>query len=541
VSVGTLTREARRPRPGASARVFPLDLETVGLVLLIVLAAALRFWRLRHQGFWFDEANTSQEVHDTPGQMLTLLKHYESTPPFYYGVAWVWARIFGFGEAGLRSLSAVCGVLVVPLGYALSRRLFPGRRAALVAAALVATNPLLIWYSQEARAYEMAVLLAGVSMLAFVYADEEPSPLALAAWAIASALAMATEYYTALLIAPEALWLLYRYRRERPLQVAIGALVLWCVPLLWFAISQNGTGHASWIKHLPLAPRIDQIFPQFLIGFGAPAGTALSWIAGVVALIGLTLLALHVRGAAEIAERRGALLAGGILAAAVLLNAAMLVVGLDNLLTRNVLALWLPAALLVAGGLGPRRVGARSVGVVGLVLGAVLSASGAAAAIGVSLNRTYQRPDWRGVVRVLGVRPAPSVAQRALLIQDYRDVLPLSLYMPRLRAWHHTGTDKFSHYTRSYAISEFDVIAVSSPPAPSTGCWWGSACNLIGTPLQPTYSIPGFHTIWIRHSHQFTILHMVASHPVTVSPQMISGALVVTKLKYDDVLVQGAS
>ncbi len=88
-------------------------------MLLIVLAAVLRFWRLRHQGFWFDEANTSQEVHDTPGQMLTLLKHYESTPPFYYCVAWVWARIFGFGEAGLRSLSAVCGVLVVPLAYAL--------------------------------------------------------------------------------------------------------------------------------------------------------------------------------------------------------------------------------------------------------------------------------------------------------------------------------------------------------------------------------------------------------------------------------------
>jgi len=187
-----------------AARAFALDRDAVGLALLIVLAAALRFWRLRHQGFWFDEANTSQEVHFRPGPMLTLLKHYESTPPFYYAVAWVWARIFGFGEAGLRSLSAVCGVLVVPVSYAFGSKLF-SRRAGLVAAALTTTSPLLIWYSQEARAYELVVLLAGVSMLAFVYADEAPSPVALTVWVISSALAIATEYYAALVVVPEAL------------------------------------------------------------------------------------------------------------------------------------------------------------------------------------------------------------------------------------------------------------------------------------------------------------------------------------------------
>jgi hypothetical protein len=158
------------------------------------------------------------------------------------------------------------------------------------------------------------------------------------------------------------------------------------------------------------------------------------------------------------------------------------------------------------------------------------------------VNRTYQRPDWRGVARVLGTRPAPGISQRAFLLQwDYRDVLPLSLYMPKLRAWHHTGTDKFSLYARSYPISELDVVAVHSPPAPSTGCWWGSACNLGSIPLQGRYSIPGFRMLWIRHSHQFTIMRMVAARPVTVSPQMISSALTTTQLKYDELLVQTAS
>jgi hypothetical protein len=534
VSVGTLIREAGGPRPGASTRAFTLDRDALLLALLIVVAAALRFWRLRHQGFWFDEANTSQEVHETPGQMLTLLKHYESTPPLYYCVAWVWARIFGFGEAGLRSLSAVCGVLVVPLGYALGSKLF-SRRAGLITAALVATNPLLIWYSQEARAYELAVLLTGISLLAFVYAREEPAGRPLAVWVIASALAMATEYYAALAIIPEALWLLYRFREERSVRVSIGVLAVWSVPLLWFAISQSSTGHASWIKHLPLAPRIGQIFPQFLIGFGAPGGVALSWVAGVVSLIGLGALALHVRRSAD-SRTQGALIVAGVLAAAVVLNALLVAVGVDNLLTRNVIVLWLLAALLVAGGLSLPRIG-----LAGLALAAVLSATGVAAAIGVSVDRKYQRPDWRGVVHVLGTRPGPGIGQRAVLIQNYRDVLPLSLYMPELRAWHHTGTNKYSHYTRSYPISELDVVAIQSPRGPSTGCWWGAACNLVNGPLQNRYPIPGFHVVSVRHSHQFTILRMVAARPVTVSPQMVSSALTNTQLKYDDLLVQSAS
>jgi len=60
-------------------------------VALTILAALLRFHGIGHQGFWFDEANTAQLAHFPPGQMLTLIKHYESTPPLFYCVAWVCA------------------------------------------------------------------------------------------------------------------------------------------------------------------------------------------------------------------------------------------------------------------------------------------------------------------------------------------------------------------------------------------------------------------------------------------------------------------
>jgi mannosyltransferase len=528
VSVGTLTRGRRaRPPEGAAGRRLALDRDAVVLAALILLATFLRFWRLSHQGFWFDEANTSQEVHYTVGQMLSLLKHYESTPPFYYAVAWVWARIFGFGEAGLRSLSAVCGVLVVPLSYALANKLF-SRRAALITAALTACSPLLIWYSQEARAYEMVVLLTGVSLLAFAYAKDDPRPPLVAAWVVACALAIATEYYAVLVLVPEALWLLYHHRRSRAVIAGIAALVVWCAPLLWFAISQHATGHAKWIANLQLNQRIGQIVPHFLIGFGAPGGVVLVRIAEAAALASIVLLGVRLRRGEA---RSGAAVAAVVLLVGALINVLLIAVGIDNLISRNLIGLWLPAAVLVAAGLAIRGRAA----VLGLALAAVLCGVGVAAAVGVALDRTYQRPDWRRLVRVLGARPVPGVS-RAIMIQLYGTVLPLSLYMPSLKAWPHHGTNKYRIYTTTQTVSEFDVVTMTAPHV--NLCWWGSACNLAPSQMQSSYKIPGFRPVWVHRVDQFTIMRLRAQGPVAVTPQMVSNALSNTNLIYDDLLLQ---
>src|SRR5260370_15937935 len=121
VSVGTFVPAARprsgpgTPRERASALL--ADPAVVGGAALTVLAAVLRFYRLGHQGFWFDEANTALLVHFSPGEMLGLVPQTESTPPLYYCVAWVWARLFGYGEAALRSLSAGTGLLAPAVAH----------------------------------------------------------------------------------------------------------------------------------------------------------------------------------------------------------------------------------------------------------------------------------------------------------------------------------------------------------------------------------------------------------------------------------------
>ncbi len=492
----------------------------LAVIGLTALAALLRFWRLGHQGFWFDEGNTALLVQFSPGKMLGLIPQTESTPPLYYCVAWVWSRVFGHDEVGLRSLSAIVGVATVPVAYAAGAKLI-SRRAGLIACALTTFSPLLIWYSQEARSYEMLVFLSSASLLAFAYAREDPTPRRLVAWVLVSALTLATHYYAVLAIAPQAVWLLRGGYRHRRVQVAVGIIGLCGVALIPLALGQQGNGRSNWISLLPFGHRFGQMFPQFVIGFGSPAYLAVKLVALIAAALGLVLLATR----SPRFERRGGLLAGGLALSGLALILLLAAAGTDDLLTRNILAVWMPAALALAAGLAAPR--AR---LLGLLATAAICIAGVVAVLGVATERALERPDWRVVARILGTRPSAPVAAgggRAIFIQHYRDLLPLSLYMPGLKAARRHGA----------TVSELDIVSFTSPPSQGF-CWWGSACNLWPSAMQRSYAVPGFHPVWRRRALQFTVLRLVASHPIRLTPHEVGRAMTSTHPWNDEMLIQ---
>jgi mannosyltransferase len=515
VSAGTFAAESRSPQESTRRRSLADNPAAACVLALSALAAILRFWGIGHQGFWFDEANTAQLVHFSPGKMLGLIPQSESTPPLYYCVAWVWVRIFGFGEAALRSLSALAGVAVVPVMYGAGTKLI-SRRAGAVAAALAACNPLLIWYSQEARAYSLLVLLSCLALLAFAYALEAPSARRVAAWVLCCALALGTHYYTILVIAPEALWLLVVHRRQRPVQVGVGMVGLVGLALVPLALSQSATGRANWIATAALGRRLSQVAPQFLTGFQLPAQSVLAPLAGVLAALGLVLM-LWLE---DERSRRRALGVAALALAGLLLNLALIAGGIDDLITRNLLALWPPAALAVSAGLGGTR--ARLLGHAATI---GLCAVGVFSAVAVKHVRNYQRPDWRGVGRLLSAPQSPG--PRAILVQHYRDLLPMSVYLPGLRFVRYGGT----------RIQELDIVSFSSPPSGGF-CWWGSACNLWPSVMQASYPLPRFHEVSRERVYQFTVLRLVADRPQLVTLRELGRALETTSIRNDELLVQ---
>jgi hypothetical protein len=444
---------------------------------------------------------------------------------------WVWGRIFGFGAAGVRTFSAVCGTAAIPVAYAAARKLLRGRRAALIAAALTAFNPLLIWYSQEARSYELLVLLSAFTLLAFAYARERPTKPALALWALACCSALLTHYYAILLILPEAAWLVYEHRHRRFVYAALTPIAGVGLALLPLIHAQDGNRMNDWIGRSPFGERLAQVVPLFLIGPQTPAREVLKFLAFAAALTALALLWF----AARRRERQAAFIPGGLAIAGFAIS--LLIVPLsDTFLTRNLLALWLPAAFVVAAGLGVAR--AR---LVGPVLTLVLCGIGATATIGIASNYYMQRPNWQRVAQLLG--PLPAHTHRLILIFRNNGGPPLALYMPHLsyfgRVNQNAANDKADETDISEPdVSQIDIISASDIHHLGDFCWWGSACNLVPSVLSRTYLIPGFHAAARGHFEQFHLLKLVSGQPRTVTRNSIARAVHHPQLLHDALLLQ---
>jgi mannosyltransferase len=132
------------------------------LVLALLLAVGLRFYRLGAQSLWNDEGTSVAMAQRDPLTIAHDAAH-DIHPPLYYWLLSGWVRLFGTSEAAVRSFSALLGVVLVALTYALGR-LLAGEWAGLAAAFLAAINPFQVYYSQEARMY---MLLAALGALAF--------------------------------------------------------------------------------------------------------------------------------------------------------------------------------------------------------------------------------------------------------------------------------------------------------------------------------------------------------------------------------------
>jgi mannosyltransferase len=411
-------------------------------VALTLLAAVLRFSTLDLQSFWYDEAFTPVHVlHPSLAATLHAVVHDENTPPLWYVLIWAWSRVFGTGMVALRFPSALAGLATVPVAWEIGRelaaRVSSSRRAAIVTAGLVAVNPLFVWYSQEARAYALFVLLAALAMLCFLRAEREPSPRRLAAFALVASLALLSHYFAVFLLIPMALLLARDRASWRITLPALGALGIVGVALLPLIAAQGGHG-TQWIAAWALASRLEAIPQYYLTGYsGAPLGHTIELAVALAILVGV---GFGLWRTLERTERAGAALALTLAACGVLIPLLLALLGADYLAPRNVVAAMVPVTAAVAVIVAARRTG-RS----GMALAALIGLAFAAVSVDVDLSPRLQRGDWRGVALALSARlrvPAangavgrsPGAARPARVITTVElGAAPLEYYLPPLR------------------------------------------------------------------------------------------------------------
>ena len=164
--------------------------------LLVVISTFFRSIFLTKADIWHDEGYSTMIINYPLSEIITRTIN-DVHPPLYYLILSIWQGVFGASVISLRGFSVVCGVLTVVLLYLLMRKLF-NEKIAKVAAIFAAIGPFLVRYSDEARMYALAALLAVAATYLLVTALAKTTKrryLWWAAYGVIVALGLYTQYF----------------------------------------------------------------------------------------------------------------------------------------------------------------------------------------------------------------------------------------------------------------------------------------------------------------------------------------------------------
>lgn len=255
-----------RLRPSVST-----DAARLVLLLLVILAFAIRLYHLDYQSLWRDELDAIRFAHGDLGRLLSLFVRPGHNGPLYYLILHFWIRLAGDTEFSVRFFSLVCGVLAIPLIFRMARR-WLGLSGSLLAAVLCATSPYLVWYSQEAKMYALLFLVSMLSTHTYLLALERNRIYLWLSYLITIAVSMYVHLLAVLIIPFHALLFLVTWPRYRPalkswlatfaiLALPYLPLARWEIPVL---VSPFTTGHQFY--------RLHEILTVLLFAFSLNSG-----------------------------------------------------------------------------------------------------------------------------------------------------------------------------------------------------------------------------------------------------------------------------
>jgi 4-amino-4-deoxy-L-arabinose transferase-like glycosyltransferase len=259
------------------------------LLTVILLAFALRLYRLDFQSLRGDEAASATYASLTPPEILEISRVADPHPPLFYLVLHAWERLVGPSAFAVRLWVAFAGVLTVPSLYALAR-LLVGPRWAVLAAFLLAINSFHVWHSQDVRSYTWFVLL-GLWLALFLWRSLQPGRwFDWLAYALSLIVLFYLHYYSLFLLAFQGLFVLWWAFQRRSLSMLLRwlgtVLAAFLAFLPWLA--------TSWQFIARFTGDFDPALPQTVLWRGLQAfsgGLTVEPPRFVAAMIGVIILA----------------------------------------------------------------------------------------------------------------------------------------------------------------------------------------------------------------------------------------------------------
>lgn len=388
----------------------PTSTELPALFFILLGGAVLRFFRIGAQSFWTDEVAGIIMADRSLVEVLGVTALRDLNPPLGYVVLHFW-QLISHSEVWMRTLPAILGLIAIFLVFLLSKRLF-SNRVGLLAALLLAFSPLAIYFSQEVRYYNLALVLACWILINLHALEKDPTNKRNEGWFILGWwLALLTHYYFFFLLFACGVYFLLA-NKNKPLHQK---RFIWLICKtgfyysIWWAVIfyQFKQGTFQFRPELSVSDIIFQLWAYFTYGHSDKLLTGLlildPWSRASLifksAFFALTLPFVLALFANLMPGRRGSTRFVGLLIAVLLLPLAIVLsatlLGLP-LFRHMYFIIFFPAfILLVARGFNLLLLRNKALGFLGIALVILLQS--------VSLyeyffDSRYWREDWRGLV-----------------------------------------------------------------------------------------------------------------------------------------------
>jgi len=219
------------------------------LYILIFIGAVFRLYNLGRNSLWLDEAATyfySLGGFDQIWENMAAMGDFN--PPLFNFLENIMMNI-GTTEIALRLLPALFGIAAIPIMYLVGKE-FKDKYIGIILAGLTTFSPFLIAYSQEARAYSMMFFLGACMVLLFLMAMKVNKQTEWFLFAIVSAVAFWTHFYSIVLFIPLVLLAVYKFRNDwQPIAFSIMAWFAMVLPLslaLYTLIGQRASSTPTY-------------------------------------------------------------------------------------------------------------------------------------------------------------------------------------------------------------------------------------------------------------------------------------------------------
>jgi mannosyltransferase len=222
-------------------------------LLIFLVNLVFKIVYLDFSSFWYDEIISVQSASLDFGH-IKHVSEWDKNPPFYYYCLSVWIKLLNNSEFCVRLLSVIFSSLAASVLFLVSNKYF-NKITAIVSGLLFLSSDILFFYSHEARAYSLTLLLALLSSCIYFNLRDKQSWKNIILLGLINFLLIYTHYITGLVLVFQTILMIVYFNKKQKIAFGYSLLLVLGLTILRFTKKQlllliafNSSENNFWLK-----------------------------------------------------------------------------------------------------------------------------------------------------------------------------------------------------------------------------------------------------------------------------------------------------